>query len=132
MDQLKNMSTFKSLKKDIFQASGLSLLVCIIMCFLGRNTVSVQNLIIQGIFGFIFFFLFFTIGTEKVSEFLRVLNNKRPKSVIIIPLLLALLVYGYALLEDGNPFQGTGLILPLFLMFEVLIFVKYLKSEKAN
>ncbi len=113
------MKLFPHLKKCI-----LAVLVLGIFVFMKTwNGLNMIDLIISVPFFLVLYFFFFTVGDSSFTQKIQQKIDNQFSRALVFPALLILLLYSYILLNGGNPFKESILLLPSLLLIPTLVFV---------
>ncbi len=77
------------------------------------------------------YFLFFSIGRDAISDYLKTWVRGDLKRVLIVPGFLLTLYFCYILLNGENPIRGSLALLPYLILFPALVFVVHRNKDRA-
>ncbi len=97
-------------------------LLTLIFILFSRKVSATADIMIAAPFFVVLYFLFFTIGKPVISNWCRSRLRGNIRRIILFPLLLLLLFYGYMACNGVNPFKGTLFLVPYLLFFPVLAY----------
>ncbi len=115
-----------NLQTDVATAVRKSLLytalLTLIFILFSRQANTTADIMIAAPFFVILYFVFFTIGKPAIGDWCRNRLQGNIRRIILFPLLLLLLFYGYMACNGVNPFKGTLFLVPYLLFFPVLAY----------
>lgn len=115
-----------NLQTDVAAAVRKSLLytalLTLVFIVFSRQANTTTDLMIAVPFFVVLYFIFFTIGKPAISDWCRNRLAGNIGRIILFPLLLLMLFYGYMACNGVNPFKGTLFLVPYLLFFPVLAY----------
>jgi len=128
------MGLFKSkMRSDLLKSGLWTTILTVLYLVLSWNKNSVFEIFSALGFFIFLYFLFFSIGREEVSKWMRSSAQNKIEKAVLFPTLLIILYYSYIILNGFNPLKGTVFMLPFLIYFPTLIFVaKHNNSHKID
>ncbi|MFT4017495.1 MAG: CPBP family intramembrane metalloprotease [Agriterribacter sp.] len=127
------MAYQSSLKRALITGGIYTLLLSMLFILIASTYSTASAIFLALPFFVILYFIFFTLGRPQVSGWLWERMQGDIRYIMLFPLLLIVLYYGYIILNGDNPFMGTVFLVPYLLFFPVLVFaVKNSKSPQIN
>jgi len=128
------MSLFKSkMRSDLLKSGLWTTILTVLYLVLSWNKNSVFEIFSALGFFILLYFLFFSIGREEVSKWMRSFIQNKIEKAVLFPTFLIALYYSYIILNGFNPLKGTVFMLPFLIYFPTLIFVaKHNNSYKID
>lgn len=103
--------------------SGIyTVLLSIIFVGFSMEKNPMPDILIALPFFVILYFIFLSVGQPTVSDWLRTKMNGNIRNIVVFPLLLTFLYYGYIIANGENPLKGAGFLVPCLLFFPVLAY----------
>jgi len=109
---------FKELKMSAIWTALLTLLFILFY----RPADGFTDMISALPFFIVYYYCFFIIGKDSVSDKLRNWINGDVKKVILFPAILLILYFSYVLINGQNPYHGTLALVPYLIFFPALLF----------
>ena len=119
-----------NIKQSIWSGGRWTVALALLFLALSWKTNSIGDLIIALPFFVLLYFMYFTVGRNEVTSWLRKRMDLNFRKVVIFPAILIILYYSYILINGGNPFQGTVFLLPYLIFFPTLVF--YANREQSQ
>ena len=120
-------------RKEFIKSGIWTAVLAVLFLVVSWKTSSVFELFSALIYFIVLYFLFFSIGRENISSWMRSSIQNKIGTAVLFPTLLILLYYTYIIINGHNPLQGTVFMLPYLIYFPTLIFVaKHRVSEKIG
>jgi membrane protease YdiL (CAAX protease family) len=119
------MKTDDVLTQDLKKSGGWTIILTLLfLLFYGKGG-NLSDMIIALPFFIAFYYFFFSVGKDIVSERLQQWIGSDVKKVAVFPLILLLLYLIYVLINGQAPWQGIMVMIPYFLLFPLLFFVSH-------
>jgi len=110
-------------KDELIKSGVWTAVLTLLFLFISWNTGSVFEIFSALIYFILLYFLFFSIGRENISGWLRSSIENKIERAVLFPTLLIFLYYTYIIINGHNPFQGTVFMLPYLIYFPTLVFL---------
>lgn len=78
----------------------------------------------------VLYFIFFSVGKDKVAAQIRNWLNSDIKKIVIFPAILLVLHFAYVLVIKQNPFEGSVSMISYLVFFPALVFGLEMMSYK--
>jgi membrane protease YdiL (CAAX protease family) len=88
-----------------------------------------RELLIASPFFIVVYFLIFNVGRPELIEYFQESLKKPSEKVLLFPLFLVALLYGYLLVHGHTPFQGSAALFIFYLLFPTLGFLAFSKRD---
>lgn len=126
-------------RRDLCRGGMATLLVTACLLFINWNVVPAAQLIPAALFCWLMHMVFFTVGSRQTSAWLRAWAEGQTWRFLIVPLLLAGLLYAYVFIAKGNPWHWPQVkpwiamaylaAIPLAAVIPVLLFLRQATGE---
>ncbi len=128
MKKLKSKLRFELIKSGIWTA-----ILTVLFLAISWNEHAAFKIFSALSYFIVLYFLFFSIGKEEVSKWMRSIVHHDIKKAVLFPTLLIVLYYSYIIINGHNPLKGTVFMLPFLIYFPTLVFVaKDQSSQKID
>lgn len=117
-------------RDELMQAGIWTAVLTILFLTISFNKSSVFEIFSALGFFILLYFLFFSIGREEVSKWMRNFIRQSINKVVLFPTLLIVLYYSYIIINGYNPLKGTVFMLPFLIYFPTLVFAA--KQNNSN
>ncbi|MBK7106921.1 MAG: CPBP family intramembrane metalloprotease [Ignavibacteriae bacterium] len=110
-------------KNEFLRSLFITVFLFLFYTFFIWEKTELEDFLISVPYFLICYFIFFSIGSDKISKNLSNLINYNLRKAIFFPLLLVTIYYSYIFVNGENPLQGTTFLFPFFILFPTLIFL---------
>jgi len=108
----------KELKNSLAWTAALTILFILF----NRQPEILPGTLIALPFFVVLYFIFFSVGKDKIAAQIRNWLNSDIKKIVIFPAILLVLHFGYVLVIKQNPFEGSVSMIPYLVFFPALVF----------
>ncbi|NQU53597.1 MAG: CPBP family intramembrane metalloprotease [Bacteroidetes bacterium] len=123
----------QDLKKELIESGIWTALLTFAFLSISRNKNSTSEIMTSIGHFILLYFIFFSLGREKIVEWMGSLVRFNIHRAVIFPTVLVVLYYSYIIIHGQNPLQGTVFMIPYLIYFPTLVFVaKKANSEKLD
>ena len=140
MRQYPELKTSGSLRNDLGKGVLAALAVTAALLFINWNVTPADTIIPAALFCWLMHAVFFTVGAQTVSVWLRIRLEGRASRFLLFPLVLAGLLCAYVLITRGHPLHWPQVkpwaamayltAIPLAAVIPVLLFSRHAKGEE--
>jgi uncharacterized protein len=125
------MTNDSLLKRSLLKSGIYTVLLSIVFVFFSWKESNPTAIFTALPFFIMLYFIFFSLGKPMVSQWVREKMAYDPSRIILFPLLLIVLYFGYIIINGNNPLEGTLFLIPYLLFFPVLMLAPKGKSGGA-
>jgi membrane protease YdiL (CAAX protease family) len=116
------MKIEKNLSKEIQTSIAWTAALTVLFILFNRQPEILPGTLIALPFFVVLYFIFFSIGKDKVAAQIRNWLNSDIKKIVIFPAILLVLHFSYVLVINQNPFEGSVSMIPYLVFFPALVF----------
>ncbi len=117
-------------RDELIQGGVWTAILTVLFLTISRDKSSFFEIFSALGFFILLYFLFFSIGRDEVSKWMRSFIQNKIDKAVLFPTLLIVLYYSYIILNGYNPLTGTVFMLPFLIYFPTLVFVA--KQNNSN